>query len=1201
MYKNITAIGGAHRRLLTYLLMMKLYSFLLLGFFMQANGNTYAQKVSLSVKRAELADVLTKIQEQTNLDFLYNSSQLKQVEKIDLHVRNMDLKKVLDACLTPRGLFYVVQNKTVLIKKASELDAGNMDADAQQQQVKGTVLSSDGQPLAGASVRLQQSNIAAATLTDGSFTISVVQPEGQLLITALGYEDQLVSYKAGTPVQVRMQATTSDLDEVVVVGYGVQKKANLTGAVAQINAEDIALRPDANISTALQGLMPGLNIQINNGDPAATPDINIRGFNSINGGNPLVLIDGIEGNITRVNPNDIESVTVLKDAASAAIYGARGAFGVILITTKSGKSGKTEISYSNNFAWTAPAARTDFISDPYVYAKTVDAAIYGYNGSSYSQYNEMDWEAIKMVSRGEIAPFHELQADGTNKFFYKTDWWDYLFRKYQASNFHNISISGGTDKLKGYLSGRIYDRQSINNINKDAGIDRQNMKANLVFTPYNWLEISNNVQFINEKDLAYGGFSNGFGGLWSTTTWYNLMPFYPNFVNGIPTDIGTGSGGQGGNAGQVSGKSWEKAGVEEFTNTFRVVAKPLQGLQINFDYSNRIENTSKSNRLNPFTYLNGNRLTQQTVGLNRLSEYRWKDKYNAMNLFATYDKSLMDQHNFKLLLGFNQEEFDRDRIMAAGDDLLVEDLSNLALSTVMNAMAGSATDWAVRGFFGRFNYDYDRKYLMEINARYDGSSRFPADSRWGFFPSLSLGWQVDREAFWQPIKPYVSSLKLRGSYGKLGNQTVDVNTFKELMTVKRDAWLNNGTPLTVAQMPSPLPGIVTWETTKSLNLGADIGLVNNKLFLNADWFRKNVEGMYLPGSPLPGVFGAKEPRENYAALRNDGWEVGVSYRDRFDVAGSPLSFNVTANVSNFKGTITRYNNPEGLLSTYYEGQRLGEIWGYRVDGQFQSDEEAYAYQKSFDANGATASTNLGQVYDDILNIMQNSEWSRLRAGDIRYLDLAGGPDGMPDQKINKGNNTLENHGDLERIGNAMPQYLFGLNLNAQWKNFDFSTAIAGVGRQDWYPTGELYWGTYQRPYLSFIRKDLIDNAWRPDKPENTYPQIYRGYSSLQGRRSLYEVNDYYLTNLGYLRVKNMTVGYTLPQKWTTKAKIQRLRVFFSGENMFTWSFGKLTKYIDPEQAGAAVSYSAPGDATDRGDQRVYPMGKTYSFGVMLGL
>src|SRR5690606_14505809 len=416
------------------------------------------------------------------------------------------------------------------------------------------------------------------------------------------------------------------------------------------------------------------------------------------------------------------------------------------------------------------------------------------------------------------------------------------------------------------------------------------------------------------------------------------MAFYTIMVDGIPTDIGTGTGGQGGNAGLHSGKTWRLFNNEEFTNTFRVVAKPLEGLQINFDYSNRIENTARSFRLNPFDYLAGNRLDFRTVGLNRLTEYRWKDKYNALNLFATYNKTLANKHNLKLLAGFNQEQFDRDRVATTADNLLIEDLSNLSLATVMNSISGSATNWSIQGYFGRLNYDFDNKYLLEVNARYDGSSRFPVDSRWGLFPSVSLGWQVDRESFWEAARPYVSSLKFRSSYGVLGNQTVDVNTFKELMNVGTSEWLNGGQRLIFASVPGPLPNVVTWETTKSLNIGADLGFLDNKLVLNLDWYRKNGEGMYLPGEPLPAVFGATEPKENYAALRNDGYEIAVTYQDKFDLAGSPLQLNVTANVSNFKGVITRYNSPNGLLSSYNEGERRGAIWGYRIAGQFQSDE-----------------------------------------------------------------------------------------------------------------------------------------------------------------------------------------------------------------------------------------------------------------------
>ncbi|NGM62050.1 TonB-dependent receptor [Sphingobacterium sp. SGG-5] len=1156
---------------------------------MHASASTFGQKISITVKQASFQDVLVAIQKQTNYDFLYNNAHIKNLHNLDLSVKNKDLTEVLNTVLTPNGLVYALENNIVLIKPKEELDRSVV---AVQQAVDGYVRDENGRPVAGATVALVNSNLAIATDDKGYFSLPVPVQSGSILITAVGFEAQQLNFQQGQTINVTLQMSLSDLDEVVIVGYGVQKKANLTGAVAQINADEIALRPDANIASTLQGLMPGLNIQINTGDPTATPDINVRGFNSINGGSPLVLIDGIEGNITRVNPNDIESVTVLKDAASAAIYGARGSFGVILITTKQGKAGDMKVDYTNNFGWTTPTTRTDYLSDPYVYGKTVDAAIYGYNGTSYTGYNEMDWQAIKMVANGEIEPFHELQPDGTYKFFYNTDWWDYQFKQYQPSNFHNIAVSGGSEKLKGYLSGRVYNRETINKIADDGDMDRYNIKTNLTFSPNKWLEISNNIQFINEYDKEYGGFRNGYGGLWSTTSWYNLFAFYPTHVNGIAADIGPGgTGGQGGQAAMEARTNWQTFNTEELTNTFRVKVTPLEGLEFNLDYSHRFDNTGRTARFNEFEYLSGSKLDFLTAGINRLSEYRWKDKYKAFNVYGTYQRTVASDHNFKLLLGYNQEEFDRDRVLARMDGLLIRDLANLSLGTEMYSIEGSTLDWAVQGYFGRFNYDYKNKYLLEVNARYDGSSRFPTESRWGLFPSVSVGWQMDRENFWEPIRPYVTSLKLRGSYGRLGNQTVDVNTFKELMNVGQMDWLDGGKRFVYADAPNPLPKVVTWETTQSLDIGADIGVLHNRLFVNFDWYRKVTDGMYLPGAPLPSVFGAAEPKENYAALRNNGFELGVSYRNKFDVAGSPLNFSVSANVSNFRGYITRYDNPEGLMSTYWEGQRLGEIWGYKVDGQFQSDAEAKAYMESF----TNPASSLGEVYNYEMNIAQNTEWIGLKAGDIKYLDTD------DDGRIDKGSYTLEDHGDLMPIGNAMPQFPFGLNMSANWKNFDLSVAVAGVGQQHWYPTGDLYWGPYARPYLSFIRKDLIDNAWRPDKPQNTYPQIYRGYVALGSERSLYEMNDYYLENVAFMRVKNLTVGYTIPQKWTQRAKIDRLRVFFSGENMFTWAFGGLTKYIDPEQAGSAVSFSRPGDAVKRADLRDYPMGKTFSFGVNLSL
>ncbi|MHC2992751.1 TonB-dependent receptor [Pontibacter sp. HJ8] len=1148
---------------------------------LHVHAHGFAQGISITKQNATLEEVFKTISKQSGYLFLYNDELLQQAKPVTLDLTEATLERVLDECFENQPLTYSLVENTIVVKPVETIRKQQADVT-----VKGKVTDQNGVGLPGVTIVLKGTNKGVPTDGEGNFAITVPDGKGTLLFSYIGFQPQEVEINNRVAINVTLLEDTKALEEVVIVGYGTQKKANLTGAVDQVNAEDIALRPANDITSSLQGLMPGLNIQVNNGDPTATPDINIRGFNSINGGGPLVLIDGIEGDITRVNPQDVESVTVLKDAASAAIYGARGAFGVILITTKTGKAGDMVVNYSNNFAWTTPTTRTDFISDPYKYGKTVDAALFGYNGTTYTGYNDLDWETIRMVANGEIEPFHELQPNGTHKFFYNTNWYDYLFKKYQYSNMHNISVSGGTEKLKGYLSGRIFDRETINNI-AEGGMDRYNLKANINFKPTKWLELSNNTLFNHEKDEEFGGFRNGYGGIWSTTTWYQLYPFAPNMIDGVPTDVF----GQGGPAAMEDGNNWQRFNTEEFTNTFRVKVTPLKNLDINFNYSNRITNTANTYRLNEFELLTSERLAQQTVGVNSLSEYRWRDYYNALNAFGTYSLSLGNKHNFKLMAGFNQEQFDRDRVMAQQGGLLIRDLENLALGTELMAADGSSELWAVQGYFGRFNYDYDGKYLLEVNTRYDGSSRFPNESRWGLFPSVSAGWQVNRESFWEPLENVVSFFKLRASYGSLGNQNISTNTFQQTMSIGSSDWLDNGQRIIYASAPNPLPKVVSWETTSTINFGADLGFFRNRLMASIDVYEKKTEDMYLPGTPLPGVFGAAEPRENLASLRNRGFDLSLSYNNSFEVGGSPLTISATGSVSNFKGVITKFDNPNGLMSTYWEGQELGQIWGYHVAGQFQSDEEALAYQNSF----VNPSNSLGNVYNYILNVVQNNDWSVLRAGDIKYVDVDG------DGRIDRGNYTLEDHGDLQPIGNAMPKFPFGFNVSANWKGFDVSVAGAGVAKQNWYPTGDIYWGTYQRPYLSFLREDLVDNAWTPENPGSKYPQIERGYASLGSGRSLYEMNDYYMENIGYLRVKNMTFGYTLPEGLTSKISVKKLRVYFSGENLLTWRFGDLTKYVDPEQAGSAINYSNPGSAVGRADLRSYPMGKTYSMGINVTL
>ncbi len=1181
------------QRLRKLLRIMKMTAFLILMSLMQAlAGSSLGQNSRLDLKmNASLEVILEKIEEQTDFHFFYRSEEINVHQKFEVNIQDGTVFELLNNILPKAGLSYQVFDKYIAIS-ASPGNSPELrnQAGGQQSRVTGKVTDSSGLPLPGVSVVIMGTSEGTVTDARGNFSLKGVPANATLIFSFVGMKTQEIALEGRTKLIVSMEEETFGLEEVVAIGYGTQKRANLTGSIDQINANEIAIRPSPDIILSLQGLMPGLNIQPNTGDPRATPDINIRGFNSINGGSPLILVDGIEGELDRINPADIESVTVLKDAASAAIYGARGAFGVILVTTKKGKEGEVKINYSNNFGWTTPTTRTDFISDPYLYGKTVDDALWGYNGTSYTGYDEEDWETIKKVSNGEIEPFHEIMPNGNAKFFYKTNWYDYLFKKWTPTQNHNISVAGGTDKLKGYLSGRYFKTGTIEDI-ADGHLIRYNLNANLSFKVNDWIEISDKIQLSTNDELTYGGYKGDWYDLFnSSVTMYFLFPFEPNFINGVPFD----KNGAGAGAALESKAYWKRNYNEQIINTFSATLTPFKDLVVNFDYSNKIYHTLNTTRLTNFDYMTGAKLLSQTVGLNRLTESRGRSHYNAMNLYATYTKSIGKSHHFKLMAGYNEEEYEADNILGEQGNLLSSTLSNLSLGTDLLRATGSTSLWAVQGIFGRFNYDYKDRYLLEVNARRDGSSRFPKKSRWGFFPSVSGGWRVSREKFWEPMEHVISSLMLRSSYGKLGNQSVGLYTFAQTMNNSLSNWLIDGNKPNYVSVPAPLPKVVSWEETSTVGIGADLGFLDNKLKASFDWYEKQTTGMYLPGEPLPSVFGASEPKENIAGLSNRGFELSLGYQTKFNLKGSPMRIKASVSVSNFVAKITEYPNPEGVMSDYWEGQRLGEIWGYHIDGQFQTDEEAKAYQAGF----TNPTKSLGQVYKYIVNTVQNKEWKGLKAGDVKYVDSDN------DGEISKGNYTLEDHGDLRKIGNALPQFPFGFSFSADWKGFDLSLAGAGVMHQDWYPNGDLYWGFYYRPYLSFIRKDLLNEAWSPENQGGKYPQKYRGYAALGANRSLGEVNDYYLTNLGYLRLKNLTIGYTIPKRITKKANIDNLRVYFSGENMLTWSFGKLTRYVDPEQAGSGINLSDPGGAVkmNTGDEWTdYPLGKTFSFGVNVTL
>ncbi|WP_170283940.1 SusC/RagA family TonB-linked outer membrane protein [Flagellimonas olearia] len=1133
-------------------------------------------------KTVTVDEVFDLIMEQTDYDFFYEEGIFDAYPKVNLKKGTIRTNKLLSEVLGFGNLLVTVQpNKTIIIE-------GKVlkEASAPQATVSGMVTDGSGLPLPGASIVEKGTINGVQTDFDGEFEITLKGKDPTIVVSFIGYETKEVEVGSRQIVNVVLKESVSNLKEVVVVGFGTVRKENLTAAVDQVTADELGNRANTSIVQSLQGVMPGLNIQSNNGDPRQNPEINIRGFNSINGGSPLVLVDGIAGNLNLLNPSDIETVTVLKDAGSAAIYGARGAFGVILVTTKKGKEGSVKVNYNSTVSLASPTVRTDYISDPVLYGKTVDAAIYGYNGTSYTGYtSDLDWERLQSVADGVYAPWQELQADGTYKFYGNTDWYDYLYRKQVFSQINDVSISGGNETVQAYLSGRVYKSGTVQKL-QDEDVVRKNIKGNISFKVNDWLRLSNDIQYNTGNQIEYGGRAAGWGSTWTYDNNY-LFAFDSPIIDGVPFNRAGGVTF----ASVLTGNSYEDYDYKQLVNTFSTIITPFDNLKINVDYSYRFTNTNWSRRLNPFQSLIGERLEEQTRGLNRLTEQKTENVYNVLNAYANYSQSIGKHHNLKLTLGYNQEDLNEDDVIAEQGGLFDPNYSSLNLGTELLRADGSSTNWAVQGVFGRFHYDFDDKYLFDFTARYDGSSRFPKDSRWGFFPSASAGWFLSKENFWEGIEPTVSMFKLRGSYGILGNQNVGLYTFSQLLAIDTTDWLVGSARLNMVSAPNPLPSSSTWENTATTNFGLDLGFFDNKLTTSLDVYRKEVTDMYLPGEPLPGVFGANEPRENSADLEVKGFELSLSYQNTFTLKGKPLRFKVGGSLNNSVGRITKYSNPNGLLSSFYEGQTLGEIWGYRTDGQFQSDEEALEYQNTF----VNPELHLSDVYNFVFNGAQNNAFKGLRGGDVKYLDVDG------DGKIHNGDNTLEDHGDLRVIGNAMPKYQFGFLISSEWNGFDLLVQGSGVGSQDWYPRGRMYWGTYERPYVAYIRKDLVSNAWSVDNPKGNYPRIERGYTALSSNRQLSAVNDHYLENLGYLRVKNLTLGYTLPQEITRKVSIERLRLYFSGENLFTFRFGGLTKYLDPEQAGSGVSLSNPNAATSSSDVEDYPMNKMFSLGVNITL
>ena len=999
----------------------------------------------------------------------------------------------------------------------------------------GVVTDTTGETVIGASVVVKGTTNGTITGLDGDFSLSGVTKGSILVVSFVGYQNTEVKWN-GQPLTIVLKEDTKVLDEVVVVGYGTQKKANLSGAVAAVDGKVLQDRPITNIGQGLQGVVPNLNITMNNGGaPGATSSFNIRGNTSLNGGSPLVLVDNVQMDANLVNPDDIESISVLKDAASASIYGARAAYGVILITTKKGKkSDKPTVSLSATGYWQSPALTFHNVNSMQ-YLTMMDEA-YQNDGGSGHYFKSQVYQYAEDYFNGKYdSPVFFDTAYDTYKYGYcgNTDWWDELY-KTSFSQIYTANISGGNDRTTYYASVSMNDQGGILKAGDDK-YNKYNANVNISSNITKWLNVSAKIAHTYTDELHPTG-----GTTAMNSTAYSGLSSYSGMMKGDLSPLMPVKHPDGHYAGQGSYTNpvaiMEQGGNAQYKQndlwmTGAVKITPIKGLVINADYTWNFYGKSSNQHVQNFydyTAVPGTENYYPWTNPSSVTVTNNDDYYNAFNAFAEYTFSLKEKHNFKVMVGYNQENKHKKYHYAGRKNLIDSSNPSLNLAYGDMAMNGSETHWSVNGFFARINYDYKGKYLLELNGRYDGSSKFPHGDRYAFFPSASVAWRVSEEKFWEPIRGWFDNFKLRASYGSLGNQALDESRYGNFpylatygINTKYGALLNGTRPVAVS-VPGLVSASFTWETVNQIDFGFDASFFGGRLNTSFDWYRRNTKDMLTAGQALPAVLGTSVPQENAADMKTVGWEVSLEWNDRLS---NGFGYHIKGVLSDYQASITKFSNPTKLLGTHYVGEKLNEIWGYVSNGLFQSDEDAKAADQSYLSGGS---------------------WG---AGDVKYEDLNN------DGKIDIGKNTLDDSGDRKIIGNSTPRYSYGITAGFDYKGFDFEMFWQGIGKRDYWLGGSQFWG-FTDEWCTPLTSSL--DYWTEDNRDAYFPRLHH-YGVNGGN---HQGSTRYLQNAAYLRLKNVVLGYTIPRSITEKVKISRLRVFVQGENLLT--FTPFIDSYDPE-------------------------------------
>lgn len=1007
---------------------------------------------------------------------------------------------------------------------------------AQGNQVKGTVSDQNGEPLIGVSVKVKGSDKGTVTDLDGHFAIDC--PQGSTLVYSYVGFKTYESKASGSNVKITLEDDMQALDELVVVGYGTQRKVDLSGSVSAISGDKLASVPATDAISALQGQLPGVTITRSSGQPGSeSSNIRVRGFSSANSTSTLVLIDGVEGDLSLLNADDIDNISVLKDAAASAIYGARAAAGVVLVTTKKGQAGKPKINYNGYFAVNTPGNMPERLP-AWEEQEMINLSRLNANGKVEQNAEWSSWVGNPNFN------YRPNNSNGRWDLFEATNWVDEGTRDHTTQQNHSLSVSGGSNELNYRVSANYYAKNGLLRYGSDNN-ERWNMSARLQSQINKYLNIAADLRYQSNRIATP---SYGAGNV--LTLLYSSRGRQPIYAPEPDVSGNIYNGDLQANAIQImkeGGKT--NSTYEAYTGKIQLgIDHLLEGLHINISAS-RVAGyyrQSSVRRLLRWYSRDGKSVRQTVNNPNSLYKQKNSDHHDLIEATANYEFSIAKRHNFNILAGTSYENYRKDQISATARNMNSNDFFSFNYYDTSDATNTTLNDaispWSMMSYFGRLNYNFEERYMFEANVRYDGSSRLASSKRWRAFPSVSAAWRVSEEKFMKNID-WIDNLKLRLSWGQLGNGAV-LGLYDFIPTIQSGDYMGEKYYYQQALASTDK----TWEVISTTNIGVDLGLFKNRLTTSFDYYWKINDDM-LAALQLPHTIGMDVPSANVGKLKTWGWDFELTWRDRI----KDFSYQVAFNISDSQNRLERYDGAsvigEGNVALL-EGYEMNTIWGYKTDGYWKSRDEYLQYKQD---HPGYSSFNDGKV----------------SGGDVKYLTQ-----GNADHQVGVGGATPDDPGDLVYLGNSNPRYLYGLTLSAQWKGFDFSMMFQGVGKRhiliDTRAIAPFY-NTYQMPWT--IHRDY----WTEDNQDAAWPRLYNG-SSFNFRPS-----DKWVQNAAYLRLKNITLGYTIP---INKRIIDRLRVYISGNDI--WEHTDLLKVYDPE-------------VTNNIGRSYYPFFRTWSFGVNITL